>query len=83
MKLIFSFKNKEASLEANVEGLVEKSLDQKAKNPAKRTRHHIKQEENRKNKELGHKQFMQGMLIFMGIGVFLLIIGIIGMVFGI
>ena len=42
MKLSFSLKNKEASLEADIEGLVEKGLEHKAKNTAKKTRHQIK-----------------------------------------
>ena len=50
MKLSFSLKNKEASLEADVEGLVEKGLEHKAKTPAKKTRYQIKQEEKRKNR---------------------------------
>jgi hypothetical protein len=83
MKLSFSLKNKEASLEADVEGLIEKGLEHKAKNPAKKTRYQIKQEEKRKNEDLKHKQFMQGMLILLGIAVFALLIGIIGTIFGI
>ena len=38
MKLKFSLKNKEASLEADVEKLVEKGMDLKAKNPERKTR---------------------------------------------
>jgi hypothetical protein len=41
MKLSFSLKNKEASFEADVEGLVEKSLENKAKNPVKKTRYQL------------------------------------------
>ena len=55
MKLKFSLKTKEASLEADVERLVEKGMDQKAKNPLRKTRYQIKQEEKRKNEELKHK----------------------------
>ena len=83
MKLSFSLKNKEASLEADVEGLVEKGLEQKANNPAKKTRYQIKQEEKRKNEELKHKQLMQGMLVLFGVAVFALIMVIIGTIFGI
>ncbi len=36
---------------------MEKGLEHKAKNPAKKTRYQIKQEEKRKNEELKHKQF--------------------------
>ena len=59
MKLEFSLKNKEASLEADVEGLVEKGLEYNSKKPDKRTRYQIKQEEKRKNEELKHKQQMK------------------------
>ena len=63
MKLSFSLKNKEARLEADVERLVEKGMDQKAKNPLKKTRYQIKQEEKRKTAELKHKQEIQRMII--------------------
>lgn len=82
MKLSFSLKNKEANLEADIEGLVEKGLEHKAKNPNKRTRYQIKQEEKRKNEELKQKQFIQGMLIMIGIIVFILIIYAIGSALG-
>ena len=67
MKLSFSLKNKEASFEADVEGLVEKSLENKAKNPVKKTRYQLKQEEKRRNEELKHKQEMQKIYICLGI----------------
>lgn len=80
MKLKFSLKNKEASLEADVEKLVEKGIEQKAKNPPKKTRYQIKQEEKRKNAELKHKQEIQRMIIGIsilgGVMVIALIIGI-------
>jgi len=82
MKLRFSLKNKEASLEADVEGLVEKGLEQKAKNPAKKTRYQIKQEEKRKNEELKQKHFIQGMLMMIGLMVFILIIYAMGSALG-
>ena len=63
MKLSFSLKKKEASLEADVEKLIEKGMDQKAKLPTKKTRYQIKQEEKRKNAELKHRQEMQRMII--------------------
>lgn len=52
MQFKFSLKNKEVFLDADVEKLVEKGMDQNAKNPPKKTRYQIKQEEKRKNKEL-------------------------------
>jgi len=82
IKLRFSLKNKEASFEADVEGLVEKQLEQKGKNPIKKTRYQIKQEEKRKNEELKQKQFIQGVLMMMGVIVFILIIGVIGSALG-
>ena len=45
MKLKFSLKNKEASVDADVEGVVEKVFEHKAKQPPKKTRYQIKQEE--------------------------------------
>ena len=76
----FSLKTKEAKLEADVERLVEKGMDQKAKNPPRKTRYQIKQEEKRKNAELKHKQEMQRMIIGIsilgGVMVIALIIGI-------
>ena len=67
MKFSFSLKNKEASFEADVEGLVEKSIENKAKNPVKKTRYQLKQEEKRRNEELKHKQEMQKIYICLGI----------------
>ena len=72
MKLKFSLKNKEALLEADVERLVEKGMDQKAKNPSQKTRYQIKQEEKRINAELKHKQNLQ--IFFIGLGVFVVIL---------
>ena len=78
MKLRFSLKNKEASLEADVEKLVEKGMDQRAKNPNRKTRYQIRQEEKRKNKELEQKQFMMGMLLMVGLIVVILIVCVVG-----
>ena len=76
MKLNFNLKDKQASLEADVEGLVEKGLIHKANNPNKKTRYQIKQEEKRKNEELKQKQLIQGVLMMLGIVVVALIIGL-------
>ncbi|WP_099467808.1 hypothetical protein [Konateibacter massiliensis] len=78
MKLNFSLKNKEASLEADVEGVIEKGFEHRAKNPNRKTRHQIKQEEKRLNEELKQKKLIQGMLLMMGLIVFALIICAIG-----
>ena len=56
MKLKFSLKNKEASFEADVEGLVEKNLEYKKNNPNRKTNYQIRQEEKRKNLEFKQKQ---------------------------
>ena len=48
MKFSFSWPKKEVSIDADVKGLVEKTLDYKAAKPDKRTRYQIKQEEKRK-----------------------------------
>lgn len=74
MKLSFSLKSKEAKLEADVEKLIEKGMDQKAKNPPRKTRYQIKQEEKRRNAELKHKQNMQ--MLFIGLGVFAILMAI-------
>lgn len=65
MKLKFNLKSKEASLEADVEGLVEKGME-RHDNPNRKTRYQIKQEEKRKNEELKHKQQMQMIYIMLG-----------------
>ena len=52
MKLSFSLKDKKASLDVDVEKLIEKGLDLKAQNPSDKTQYQIRQEEKRKNKEL-------------------------------
>ena len=72
MKFKFSLKDKEVSMEADVEKLVEKGMDHKAARPDRITRYQIKQEEKRKNEELTHKQ--QLTYIFIGIGVFIALI---------
>lgn len=78
----FSLKNKEASIEADVEGLVEKGIQHREKKEPKKTKYQIKQEEKRKNKELEQKHFMQGMFLMVGIILFSLIICAIGAYFG-
>ena len=45
MKLAFNFKKKEASLQADVEGMIERGLERKEKNPKRKTRYQIRQEE--------------------------------------
>lgn len=67
MKIKFSLLKKEASMEADVEGIVAKSLEYKSKCPEKKTRYQIRQEEKRKNAELKHKQKMQYMYIMIGL----------------
>lgn len=83
MKFKFSLKNKEASLDADIEGIVDKSLDYKSKHPKKKTRYQIKQEEIRKNKELEQKHFIQGTLIMFSLIAFLLIIVVIASLLGV
>ena len=83
MQFKFSLKDKEASLEADVEKLVEKGMDQKAARPERKTRYQIKQEEKRKNEELKQKHFMQGMMLMLGLLVILVIFGIVASVMGI
>ena len=82
MKLSFSLKKQEAKFEADVEKLIEKGMDQREKNPNRKTRYQIKQEEKRKNAELKHKQEMQRMIIgismLIGLIVIILIICAIG-----
>lgn len=82
MKLSFSLKNKEAKLEADVEKLVEKKMDQDIGRPPKKTRYQIRQEEKRKNEELKHKQQITYMFILIGMIVFFVIIGIIASCLG-
>lgn len=65
MKLSFSFKNKEAKFEADVEKLIEKNIDSKDKRPVKKTRYQIKQEEKRKNEEQKHKHDLKMLYIYL------------------
>lgn len=83
MKFSFSLSKKEASLEADVEGLVAKGLEHRSNNPNRKTRYQVKQEEKRKNAELEQKHFMQGIALMIGLIAIFLIIGIVGTVFGI
>ncbi len=83
MKLKFSLKNKEASLEADIEGLIEKNLEYQSQKPDKRTRYQIKQEEKRKNEAIKHKQQMKYMYILLGIIIVLIIFGVTATILGI
>ena len=83
MKFSFNLKSKEASVEADVEGIVEKSLEYKTKQPPRKTRYQIKQEEKRKTEELKHKQQMQYLYILLGLCGVLLVIGIVASILGI
>lgn len=82
MKLKFNLRTKEASLETDVEGLVEKQMERKSKKSPKKSRYQIRQEEMRKNKELKQKHFLQGMLIMVGLVVFFIIVCFIGSALG-
>ena len=83
MKFNFNLKSKDVSAEADVEGIVEKSLEYKSKRPEKKTRYQIKQEEIRKNKELEHKQKMQLLFVLLGFVAVLIVIGILASIFGV
>lgn len=82
MKLAFNLKKKEASLQADVEGMIERGLERKEKSPKRKTRYQIRQEEKRKNmelkRELERKQMVQGILMMAGVIVFFLVICAIG-----
>ena len=81
MKLSFSFEKKEANIEADVEGLVEKNLEYKSQRPVKMTRYQIKQEEKRKNRELEQKERMQKLYISLGLAGVMLIVYLITTLF--
>ena len=83
MKLKFSLKDKEASLEADVEKLVEKGMEHKAQRPDKRSRYQIRAEEKRKNEALKHKQQMQWMFILLGILAACIVLGIVASILNI
>ena len=67
MRFAFSLKEKELSVEADVEGIVDKELERRDKKPPRKTRYQIKQEEKRKNEELKHKQQMQNIFLMIGL----------------
>ena len=71
MKLKFSLKNKEIGFDADVEGIVEKSLNYKKDRPIKKTRCQIKQEEKRKNRE---QKFEQDRRLLIAMGIALIVI---------
>lgn len=81
MKFKFSLKDKEVSMEADVEKLVEKGMDQKEARPDRKTRYQIKQEEKRKNAELKHKQKMQEIYICIGILAIIIVICLVMAIF--
>ena len=71
MKLKFSLKNKEIGFDADIEGIVEKSLNYKKDRHIKKTRYQIKQEEKRKNRE---QKFEQDRRLLIAMGVALIVI---------
>lgn len=83
MKLNFSLKKQEANLEADIEGLVEKSLAYKSQNADRKTRFQIRQEEKRKNSAQEHQQKMRYLYILLGLFGVLLIFGVAATIFGI
>lgn len=74
MKFSFNFKKQEASIEADVEGLVKPHIEAKLSNPERKTRYQIKQEEKRRNAELKHKQEMHKIYILIGMFVIIMMI---------
>lgn len=56
MKLRVSLKDKEASIDADVEKLVEKHMELVENDPDRKTRYQIRQEEKRKNEALKQKR---------------------------
>jgi len=83
MKFKLNLKNKEVSLEANVEGIVEKSIEQNNQKPVKKTAYQIRQEEKRKNDEMKHKQQIQMLFVLLGIVILFTIVGITASVLGV
>lgn len=80
MKFKLSLKNKEVSLDADVEKLIEKRIINKPNNSERKTAYQIRQEEKRKNEELKHKQQLQWMCVLLGLFVFLVVFGIVATV---
>ena len=83
MKFDFSWKEKKATFDADVEKLLEKKMDLDKDKPPKKSRYQIKQEEKRKTEELKHKQAMQGVMILIGISAMLMIMLFITQLLGI
>lgn len=81
MKMKLNLKNREASLEADVEGIVKKQLDFKEKHPEKKSSYQIRQEEKRKNQELEQKHFVQNMILMGVVLVGILVICFLGSIF--
>ena len=77
MKLKLNLKNKEVSLDADIEKLIEKGIINKPDRPERKTAYQIRQEEKRKNEELKHKQQLQSLYILLGLFVFLVVFGMI------
>ena len=83
MKFKFSLKNKEVSLEADIEGLVEKNLEYKSQKPDKKTRYQIRREEKRKDEAIKYNQQMKYIYILLSIIVILIIFGVVATILGI
>ena len=84
MKFRLNWKDKETSLETDIEQVIEKGMEQNALKPPKKTRYQIKMEEKRKCEELKHKQEMQKMYLLIGVVVGIIVIVLFfGMIAGI
>ena len=83
MKFSFSLKNKEANVEADIEGIVQKKLENKMQYPNRKTRYQIKQEEKRKNEKLRHAQQMQYLGMLLGLCVLFFMFSVVASFLGI
>lgn len=83
MKFSFSLKNKEVSMEADVEGIVEKNLKYKAMHPATKSRYQIRQEEKRKTEEMRHKQQIRCIYILLSFCGVCVVVGVVASILGI
>lgn len=83
MRFAFNINEKELSVEADVEEIVDKELERRDKKPPRKTKYQIKQEEKRKNDELRHKQQMQYLFVMLGLLVIIIVFCLVASALGI
>lgn len=83
MKFKFNLMKKEIDFEADIEKLVEKSIDMKSMLPNRKTNYQIRQEEKRKTMELKDKQQKHYLYLMIGVLFLIAVLGVVATILNI